>query len=246
MEFFQLEVTTTLVAFARIGTALMFLPGFGEMRVPGRHRLALGLILAMAMAPLVPMVLPDKPVVLALLLGKEALIGLYLGLGGRILFAALHVLGTIVAQVSSLSNAMAAGDSSYEGSTAISSLLTVAGVALVFLTDLHHLMLRGLWASYEVMPPAWVPLGDLAEAVVKLAARSLYIAALLAAPFHIMAVVLNLGLGLANRVMPAMPVFMVLGPVLVMMGLFLFMLAQPALLSQFFDLFAEFFMDYGR
>lgn len=246
MEFFQAEVTSTLIAFARIGTALMFLPGFGEMRVPARHRLGLGMLLAIAMAPLVPVVLPDHGILLTLLLAKEALIGLYLGVGARILFAALHSLGAVIAQASSLSNAFSAGDTTYEGSTTVTSLLTVAGVALIFLTDVHHLMLRGLWASYEVMPAGLVPLGDLAQAAVRLAARSLYIAVMLAAPFHVLAILLNLGLGLANRVMPAMPVFMVLGPVLVLAGLGLFMFSQPALLRHFFTLFADFFMDYGR
>ena len=224
----------------------MFLPGFGELRIPGRHRLALGMLLAIAMAPMVPIVLPDQSIVLTVLLAKEALVGLYLGVGARILFAALHSLGAIVAQASSLSNALAAGDTSYEGSTTITSLLTVAGGALIFLTDVPHLMLRGLWASYEVMPAALVPLGDLAGAIARLAARSLYIAATLAAPFHVLAILLNLGLGLANRVMPAMPVFMVLGPLLILAGLGLFFYAQSAIFAHFITLFADFFMDYGR
>lgn len=244
--FVQAQVTAALIAFARIGTAMMFLPGFGEMRVPGRHRLGLAMILSLAMMPAIPVVLPDTTATLALLLAREALVGLYLGAGARILFSALQSLGALIANVSSLSNALAAGDTGYEGSTAITSLLTVTGIALIFATDTHHLMLRGLFASYDVLPAGWLPLGDLAGQIARLATRSFYIAALIGAPFFVLAVLLNLGLGLANRVMPQMPVFFVAGPLMIVLGLGLLMLAAPAILTQFSASFAEFFIDFGR
>lgn len=237
------SVVSVLIAFARIGTALMFLPGFGEARVPARHRIGFGLLLALALRPLIPVTLPETPVLLTLLLVREALVGLYIGAGARVLFAALHSLGALIAGVASLSNALAAGDPTYEGSSTIASLLTVAGVALIFLTDTHHLMLRGLMMSYEALPPAWLPLGDMAEQMVKLASKSLYLALLIGAPFYVLGILFNLGLGLANRVMPAMPVFFVAGPATVMLGLGLLYFTQAAQLSAFVDLFAGFFLS---
>lgn len=231
-----------LIAFARIGTALMFLPGFGETRVPARHRLGLGLLLSIALQPAIPVVLPETPVLLVLLLAREAVIGLYIGAGARVLFAALHSLGALISGVSSLSNALAAGDPTYEGSSTLASLLTVAGVALIFATDLHHLMLRGLMMSYDALPPRWLPLGELAEQMVKLASKSLYLALLLGAPFAVLGLLFNLGLGLANRVMPAMPVFFVAGPATVMLGLGLLYFTHTAQLTEFSDLFADFFL----
>lgn len=239
---YEVTVTAALIAFARIGTALMFLPGFGEMRVPMMHRIALGMILSLGLLPAMPVVPPEGTVLLTLLLAREALIGLYIGLGARILFAALHSLGAIMSNASSLSNTLAAGDTTYEGSTAISSLLMMSGVALIFITDTHHLMLRGLFASYDALPATWVPLGDLAEQTVKLAAKSLYIAVLLGAPFHVMGILLNLALGLANRVMPAMPVFFVAGPAMIALGILLLYVSYPAISQQFTLIFAEFFL----
>lgn len=238
-------VVGVLVAFARIGTALMFLPGFGEARVPGRHRIGLGMLLSIGLSPLIPVTLPETPLLLALLLAREALVGLYIGAGARILFAALHSLGAMVAGVASLSNALAAGDTGYEGSSAVASLLTMTGVALIFVTDTHHLMLRGLLTSYQLLPPGWVPLGDLAEQVARLAGKSLYLALMLGAPFYVLGILFNLGLGLANRVMPAMPVFFVAGPATVMLGLGLLYFTAPAVMAGFADLFADFFLRLG-
>ena len=244
--FFQTQVTAVLIAFARIGTALMFLPGLGEMRIPARHRLALGVILSLGLIPAIPVTPPDQTAQLALLLAREGLIGLYIGVGARILFSALQALGAFIANVTSLSSALAAGDTGYEGSTAITSLLTMAGIALLFATDAHHLMLRGLFHSYELIPPGWLPLGDLAGQVARLVARSFYIAALMGAPFFLLAVLLNLGLGLANRVMPSMPVFFVAGPVNIALGLGLLMLIAPAILVWFSDDFGSFFLELRR
>ena len=239
----QTQITAVLIAFARIGTALIFLPGFGEMRIPGRHRLALGLILSLGLMPAIPVTPPDHSAELALLLAREALIGLYIGLGARILFSALQALGAFIANVTSLSSALAAGDTGYEGSTAITSLLTMAGIALLFATDGHHLILRGLFLSYEIIPPGWLPLSDLVGQIARLVARSFYIAVLMGAPFFLLAIILNLGLGLANRVMPSMPVFFVAGPVNIALGLGLLLLASPAILAWFSDDFARFFLE---
>lgn len=239
---YEISVVGVLIAFARIGTALMFLPGFGEARVPARHRVALGLLISLGLLPLIPVTLPDTPLLLGLLLAREALVGLYIGAGARILFAALHSLGALISGVASLSNALAAGDPTYEGSSAIASLLTVAGVALIFVTDTHHLMLRGMLMSYETLPAVWLPMGDMAEQTVKLASKSLYLAVMIGAPFYVLGILFNLGLGLANRVMPAMPVFFVAGPATVMLGLGLLYFTAPAMLSGFTNLFAEFFL----
>jgi flagellar biosynthetic protein FliR len=53
-----------------------------------------------------------------------------------------------------------------------------------------------------------------------------------------MGLVLNLGMGLANRMMPALPVFFVATPVLVAAGLFVLIVAAPSILEGFLDRFA--------
>lgn len=241
---FQAQAAAAIVVFARLGTALMFLPGFGDLAVPQRHRLALGMILSLGLMQAVPVVLPDTPVLLTVLLAQEALVGLYLGLGARLFFMALHYLGGLIAFVSSLTNALAQGNQDYQGSTVVTTLLMVGGTALLFATDSHHLMIRGLFLSYDALPPALVPLSDMAHELAKLATRSLYIAMLIGAPFFVLSVLMNLGLGLANRIMPNMPIFMVAGPATIMLGLGLLYFVHEPMLRYFLDQFADFFLTF--
>lgn len=220
------------LAFARIGTAVILLPGFGETQVPPRIRIALGLVLTFALMPALPLPAPPaQTTALALLMGSEIVIGAFIGTGARVLLSAMHFAGAQVGMMAGISNAFAPGMANTEGATAIGGLLTVAAIALMFATDMHHLVISALLRSYAVMPPGHLPLGDMAEQTARLGADAFRIAATVAAPFLIVSVLLNLGLGLANRVMPNMQVFFVATPAMVVAGLALLALAVPAMLQ---------------
>lgn len=88
-----------LLIFTRIGAAMMLLPGFGEFYVLQRYRLLLALLLAALLTPvLAPQLpaLPDGALRLGVVVGGEAVIGLFLGLVARILLSALDIAGTVV------------------------------------------------------------------------------------------------------------------------------------------------------
>lgn len=228
------------LAFARIGTAVLLLPGFGETQVPPRIRIALGLVLTIALMPALP--LPDPPAriaALAMLMGGEVVIGAFIGTGARVLLSAMHFAGAQVGMMAGISNAFAPGMANTEGATAIGGLLTVAAIALMFATDMHHLVITALLRSYAVLPVGHLPAGDMAEQIARLGAGAFRIAATMAAPFLIVSVLLNLGLGLANRVMPNMQVFFVATPALVLAGLALLALAVPAMLHLMNDEMAD-------
>lgn len=220
------------LAFARVGTAVLILPGFGDTQIPPRIRIALGLVVTLALLPALP--LPDPPAqttALALLLGGEVLVGVFIGTGARLLLAAMHLLGAQIGMVAGISNAFAPGVANSEGATAIGALLTVASVALIFATDMHHLMITGLLRSYAVLPVGQLPLADMAQQIGRLGGDAFRISASMAAPFLVVSVLLNLGLGLANRVMPNMQVFFVAAPGMILAGLALLALSVPAVLD---------------
>lgn len=225
-------VLLAALAFARVGTAVLLLPGFGDTQIPARVRIAFGLVLTLALMPALPLPEPPAQVTgLALLMGGEVLIGVFIGTGARVLLSALHLLGAQIGMVAGISNAFAPGVANTEGATALGALLTVSAVALIFVSDLHHLMLHALVRSYAVLPPGRLPAADMAEQMARLGASAFRISASLAAPFLIVSILLNLGLGLANRVLPTMQVFFVAAPGMILAGLVLLTLAVPAVLD---------------
>lgn len=95
VDFSTQWVLTAALVFARIGTAVVLLPGFGESQVPSRFKIGLGLAISLGMMPaLANPVPPASTVMLALMLGLEVLVGVFIGLGAKLLMAALHTLRT--------------------------------------------------------------------------------------------------------------------------------------------------------
>jgi flagellar biosynthetic protein FliR len=81
--------------------------------------------------------------------------------------------------------------------------------------------------------------GDLAEQMVRAGQQAFYIGVAIAGPFYVMGVVLNVGLGLTNRMLPSLPVFFVAAPVLIATGLLVLFLAVPAAQRTWITYFAE-------
>jgi flagellar biosynthetic protein FliR len=223
-----------VLAFARIGAAVMLLPGLGEAEVPANIRLALGLALLAALFPvLLPAlpVAPEAPAEALRLVSLEVLAGIWIGGLARIALLAFAMAGQAVAALIGLTS-MLVPDPALGGSgTALGRLFGLAAVVLVLSTGLFALPLRALAESYAVLPAgAPFPAGAGAEAWVAAGAASLDLALRLAAPFVIGAVVLNVALGLLARLAPQVPTFFVAIPGQILAGLALLgLLAAPML-----------------
>jgi len=235
------EFLAAAVVFARIGGICMFIPGFGETFFPMRHRLAMALVLSLALTPLVgpgPLELATIGSMVGLF-AIEVTLGLWIGMCGRILLSALQFVGYQVGLIAGLSNAFAPQMGSFEGATMIASGLMLGAVAMIFATDLHHVIIGAMVMSYDVFPIGRIMPADLSEQMVKAVSQSFYLGLAIAAPFYVMGLLLNLGLGLANRMMPNLPVFFVAAPVLIVSGLIVLVIATPNMLRQFADTFGE-------
>lgn len=248
----DLEAYLTSVVFgyfvvvARIGSAMLFMPGFAEVQIPTRARLSFALVLCAAIYPVTPvaLALPQSPVIALSLFATEATIGLWIGLSARTLLSAMQFAGYQVGQVSGLANAFGPSLGSFEGATLVATFLLIGTVALLFLTNTHHIILRALLDSYTIFPLGRIFVGDLADQIVKVGAKSIYIGVAIAAPFFVMSVVLNLGMGLANRMMPQLPVFFVAASLLIFAGFVVFGVAIPSMIEFFIGQFSSWLMTF--
>ncbi|WP_201722457.1 flagellar biosynthetic protein FliR, partial [Sulfitobacter sp. HI0129] len=64
-------------------------------------------------------------------------------------------------------------------------------------------------------------------------------------PFYIAGLVLNVGMGLANRMMATLQVFFIAQPLLIGSALALLVLAIPTMMRGFLEPFAEWLQTYG-
>ncbi len=215
-ELLPAEIFGYFMVFVRLGAALMVMPGFGEIYIPTNIRLAIALVLTMAVAPVVVATVPEMPATplgIFLLVAGEVLIGVLIGAVARLSMSALHVAGTVIAFQSSLAFALMMDPSQGIQGALVASFYSLLGLVLIFATDLHLVMIRGIHDSYEIFIPGQVPAtGDMAEMVLDLVASSFKLGIQMAAPFIVYGIVLYTGIGLLARLMPQLPFFFVIMP----------------------------------
>ena len=204
------NVFAVLLIFARVGSAMMLLPGFGEVYVPQRYRLLLALSIAMLLTP----VLGADAAGAAGERGAARLADRRRGDGRRLPSAPSRascsrrstIAGTLVSLQLGLSAAQIFNPMAAQQSALTSAFFGVLGVLLIFLTDLHHLLLRAVVDSYDVFTPGVLPpLGDLSEVMVRGAANAFQLGVEMAAPFIVLGTVFFVALGVIGAAGAAAP-----------------------------------------
>ena len=216
-EFLSFNLFALFLVFARVGSALMLLPGFGETYVAPRVRLLLAIVIAVLVTPVVESGLPglpESPFQLLLLRVGEIGIGIFFGALARTLLAGLFVAGMVISYQIGLANAFVNDLTAAQQGSIIGNFLTTTGLLMLFVTNTHHLMLASVIQSYDLFEAGSVlPLGDFAHTMAFMVAQSFVLAAEIAAPFFVIGMVFYLGLGLLGRLMPQVQVFFIAMPV---------------------------------
>jgi flagellar biosynthetic protein FliR len=229
-----------LLMFARLGSMVMLMPGFGEQGIPMRIRLVIAVMLTLVMLPLhqnayAPDLTQGFGPIVGLLI-KEIIVGLVLGLAGRLTITALQVAGVVIAQELGLAFASTVDPSQQEQGVIISTFLTMAGIAMIFATDMHHLVIGALEQSYRIFAPgAALPADDFTQLILITTAGAFKVGAQIAAPFLVFSLLFNIGLGVLARLMPQIQIFFIGLPASIMLGLFLLLLVFGAVMTVFLN-----------
>jgi flagellar biosynthetic protein FliR len=226
-----------MLLFARLGAAVMLLPGLGEQEIPPTVRLALGLAMLLLLLPALAPDLPPAPeegAAALRLVAQEVVVGLWFGGLARIAALALAMAGQAIAALTGLQGMLVSDPVLGGQTTALGRGFGLLAAALVLGAGLYGIALRALVESYSLLPAgAALPTGMAAEAIAAAGAASIELALRLAAPFVVAAVVLNLGLGLLARLAPQVQTFFVAVPGQILAGLALLALLAPPLLATF-------------
>jgi flagellar biosynthesis protein FliR len=217
-------VGTLFLVFARIGSALMLVPGIGESQVPGRIRLMLALAVSLVLAPLVADLLPPlppSPSRLALLVASEVAFGLTIGFAARLMLTALHIAGSTMAMQGGLAAAAFFDPGEGTQRSIFVTFLTAAALPLLFAVDGHHWFLAGLAGSYtRFSPGSPLPLGDIVELASTLSGAALAAGLQIAAPLMLLSILTNFTFGMLNRLMPTLQALMIAIPAQVLVAFF--------------------------
>jgi len=237
------NVFAAMLIFCRVGTAMMLLPGFGEFYVMQRFRLLLALLIALLLTPVLAPLLPPLPAGagrLTVVIGSEIAIGLFIGMVARILLAALDIAGTVVSFQLGLSSAQIFNPMAASTGTLTSTLYGVLGVLLIFLSDLHHVLLRAMVDSYDVFKPGELPpINDLSEMITRSVAGAFIVGMEMAAPFILLGTLFFIALGVVGRLAPQLQILFVTLPLQILGGMLALVFVLAAGMQWFLEAFAQ-------
>jgi flagellar biosynthesis protein FliR len=248
LELLSEQIFIYMIVFSRIGAFLMVIPGIGDRTVPSRIRLFLAVIIAItvgiSLADVAPPI-PSSPLKLLGIIGSEVLIGLFLGTLIRLAFSALHVAGTIISFQTSLAYARSFDPTQGAQGSVIGSFLAILGVTMIFVTNLHHMMIGAAIDSYLLFPMnAAIPIEDLASIAVDTVAGSFVVGIQMSAPFIVYGLTFYLAIGVLSKLIPQVQIFFVAMPANIVAGFLIMTLLLSTIMMWFIEYFEEFVMQF--
>ena len=247
-DFLTLNIFAFFLVFARVGTAIAFLPGFGSSYVSARIRLVFGLALTLILTPLLMDILPEQPTNLMetiLMFAGEVVVGGFLASIAIILIAILQMTGTFVSLFASMANALVQDPVTEQQTSTISSFFGIVGLIAVFAADLHHLMIRSVIDGYMLFVPGQ-PLifGDFSESISRRLADAFALGLQLAMPVALVSLIYYIGLGILGRLMPQLPVFFFGLPFQLTLQIWIMAITVSGIMIVFLRHFAETYALY--
>lgn len=230
MEILFNQLLTTLMTlwwpFCRVLAMLAAAPILGDMMVPMPVRVLIALVLAIILLPFAPPVTLINPWSLqgiAVTL-EQVVIGGMIGLAFHLTFSIILVLGFLISSQMGLSMAVMNDPMNGMSSDVISSLLYVLCILIFFTVDGHLVLIGVLSASFKAWPVGGGVDALSLQTLVFNVAWVFSAALLLAIPIIFSTLVVQLGMGLLNRVSPALNLFSLGFSIVTLFGIF--MLAQ--------------------
>lgn len=213
-------VTRLGLLLVRPGFLVMAVPAFGSGFAPPVVRIGLMVALSLLLMPFVA--LPDQlpPAGLAVVVAREAIIGLALAMAVRVLIAATELAGNAMGFNMGFFLAAVVDPQSGVQNKVLSAAYATFALVVFFAIDGHHAVLRALAASYDILP---VGIGRIDGPIAAIVGRLLGVVFLLgvqlAAPVLVVLFVVELALGLMSRLAPQMNLMMLGMPLRVAIGL---------------------------
>lgn len=230
-----ITIFTFFLVFVRCSGMMIAAPVFGAANLPVMIRVFITVALSMAMTfavrPNVGAVPQDMGEFL-LVVGNEALSGLLIGAFFSLVLHAVSMAGAIVDLQMGLGLSQVMNPLTGVPVSVIGQFKYMLGLMVFLQVDAHHLMLGAFLQSYQNLPTISSEMaGPIQESLVAMLGQMTVLALQMAAPVAAVSIVVDAALGLVNRAVPQMHVFLVGMPAKTIMGMIALSISIPALVG---------------
>lgn len=240
------QFQTFLVVTARVSGFIGAIPVFTSAQTPGRVKTAMVIVISLMLFPVMAEFIPAvnfAPLPFFLLILAEVLLGLLLGLVARLIFTAVEFGATVIGYQMGFAAAEIFDPQSERQVALISQFQNVFAIMIFLAINGHHIFLRAVVMSYELLPPGQLDVsGEAIPFLMQLASHMFTIGVQFSAPVLAVLLLSGLILGILARVFPQLNVFLLSFPLNIGAGLLVIALTLDmvaTLLRREFDTLAE-------
>jgi flagellar biosynthetic protein FliR len=236
----ETAVLAIFLAFCRVGACFMLMPGLSSVRVPMQVRLFISVAVSLALfahmwESIVPLVETGSGQLFTLI-GSELLIGAVIGLVARFYLLAIQFIASTIAMVSGFNAMVSVSIEETDPQSPLAAIISLSALIVLFVFDFHHAILRALVDTYEIMPiealfNPQIALISLADTM----SDAFFVMIRLGSPFLAYAILVNLAIGLVNKLTPQIPIYFVALPFVIAGALIMMYFAIPPMLSLMAD-----------
>lgn len=204
-----------VLAFLRILCILLWLPIFGDHNVPARLKIVIAIMMAIALWPMIESTIQVNLrlftwdfVNLLLLTVREAFFGFALGFAARTIVYGVSIASQLVGLSMGFQSASLFNPAMGQEESAYASFQGWLLIAIILSLNIHHIFLTGIAKSF-----VYIPVGPTAmDAMISKTALGVItttfeMALRLAAPVLIVQSLVSIALGLLNRAVPQLNIF---------------------------------------
>ncbi|HEY5799442.1 MAG TPA: flagellar biosynthetic protein FliR [Burkholderiaceae bacterium] len=235
-------IASILWPLTRILGLLAAAPLYGNTSVPVRVKVALGLLLTITIAPIVPDMPAADPMSYAglLIVAQQLIIGAAMGFTMRIIFAAVEMAGEVSGMTMGFGFATFFDPMTQGRSSAISQFLVLLATLAFMAVNGHLVLLSALAESFITMPITDAPMAARGFQSLAIWGGLVFSAGVrLALPIIAALLVVNLALGILTRAAPQLNLFGIGFPITLGAGFLVLTLVLPYLATPFERLFNQ-------
>jgi len=247
---FEVEVFRLFaLALVRFSGLVLAAPVLGSRNLPAQVKIGLAALCAFLVVPHLAALaepIPAEPIPFALLAAGELAVGLTLGFILTIVFAAIQVGGEVLDMLTGFA-VVNVFNPALETQVPIFGFFYYILAAMYLLTlNGHHLMVMGLASSFDTIPPGgFVARPELLRQVAEWGGAMFSDALLIAAPVGAALLLAYITLGILNRLVPQIHLFVVGFPVTIALGLLMAGLSVGVYVATLDGLFDHMFRNMG-
>ncbi len=237
-------ILPAFLIFVRVTSLLLTAPFFSFQTIPTRVKAFFGMMLTVALFPVIPIQaghLPSSPgnLEVVILTTIEALTGVVIGLAGQIVFGGIQIGGKLLSINIGLGFAQVVDPVTQNQSSVIGQMLILLGTLLFLSVDGPHMYVHILAHSFEQLPLGMASLEGASPVLIEIAVYMFIVGVQLASPFIVVLFLLDLSFAIFARIMPQANIFFIALPLKIGIGVLMLMLVIPYVPVTFGHFFSE-------